>query len=182
MNPTETEEREAPLDLPDVEADEPEEEDDTFSERATPDAEADLADAEREGKLCDECGAQGGHKLGCSHLDRFRNALEPDEEPEDETGGLRPLRAVVDGRDAMIDRRQAPLIEEEVTDESCLQRIAQCKEEEAERHSIANRAVQSFKEARKRTEAAVTFAAEHYSQSRQLKMDFHVARGGNEPE
>ena len=188
MNPTDTEERVPPATTGDPEP----EPDETLEPEA--EEEEEFAEEERPVSICDECGAEGGHKLGCSRLEAFRNALQPDPEDDNGAGRVQRTLTIVDGREAHIDQRgnsqriseasmrQPPLIEENVTDESCLQRIAQCKEEEAEKHGIANKAVNAFKEAKKRTDAAVTFAAEHWAQSRQIAMEFTVARAGGEPE
>ena len=200
MNPAETDERE------DLDADlEPDDEDDEIA-----DDEPEETEPGGQAKPCDECGAAEGHKVGCSRLEALANALRPFQdalggpeaeletrdvpernEGESEAEYIARRRIEVDGREAVLsgrtggiaDQAQALIDEREsATDESCLQRIAQAKEAEARFHAIANKAVKAFKEAKARTDAAVTFAAEYFARSRQVEMDFSVARQGGEPE
>jgi hypothetical protein len=68
------------------------------------------------------------------------------------------------------------LIDEATDDASVLQRVAQCLEEEAGYHKTANKAKNAFAEAKKRTQAAVQFASEHYARTRNIEMNFTVPR------
>jgi hypothetical protein len=72
------------------------------------------------------------------------------------------------------------LIEEAVSDESVLSRIAHCVEREASARTTKNKASNALREAEKATEAATQFAAEYWSRSRQVEMNLTV--GGTEPE
>jgi len=68
------------------------------------------------------------------------------------------------------------LVEDATDDAGVLQRIAQLTEEEARYHTAANKAKNAYSEAKKRTQAAVLFAAEHYARTRNLEMNFTVPR------